>query len=74
METRITAQLEAPDRGEVAEEVLLLAYKKRKRLIYDCSCILWKRNASVQFVKVYSVIQYSLKSAAIVCARRVFPN
>lgn len=74
METRITVQLEAPGREEVAEGVQLRAYRKKKRLIYDCSCIPWKRNVSVRFAKAYSVIQYSLRSAAIVCALHVFPN
>ena len=72
--TRITVQLEAPDREEAAEEVQLRAYRKRKRLIYDCSCIPWKRNASVRFAKAFSVTRYSLRSVAIVYVLHVFPN
>jgi len=74
VEARITVQLEALDREEAAGVVQLRAYRKKKRLIYDCSCIPWKRNASVRFAKAYSVIQYSLKSVVIVCVLHVFPN
>lgn len=74
VETRIIARLEAPDLEEAAEVVLLRVYRKKKRSICDCSCILWKRSTSVRFAKAYSGIQYSLRSAAIVCVLHVFPN